>query len=140
MPEYRMPIPPALQNGITDDAAEAITNYLEGQGFTVSGVRVRTPPAQAVPPIISGTASGVTVVPVDPGPPALIIDANTDPTAAIAAYAGQPSARKIRLQQAKTLALAYRDKVVNNEPVTALESARAIAATITLIEFLAKAD
>lgn len=114
MQAYFWPIPnPTWAN---DDLPQAVQDYLTGLGFTVQGVSLRTEPS------------------------ALSIVADQDPTVALNAYTGQPSAGRNKLLQARDIAFAYRDKVLAQQAVTAAETAKALAAAITLIERLARMD
>jgi hypothetical protein len=136
----RLPIPAAL-DPTDEDAATAIADHLIAQGITDAKVAVYNPPGvrSALNRRAISGGSGVIFQP-DPGPPALVIDSTTDPTAALATYTGAPSTARNKLLQARDIALAYRDKVLANQAVTAAETAKALAAAITLIERLARMD
>jgi hypothetical protein len=114
MQAWPWPIP--NPNWINDDLPQAAQDYLKGLGFDVQGVSLQT------------------------NPPVLVTVSDQDPTDALNAYTGQPSAGRNKLLQARDIALAYRDKVLANQAVTAAETAKALAAAITLIERLARMD
>lgn len=136
MPLYRLPIPTTV-DPTDEDAAAALKDHLATQGITAN-VAVYNPPG-AVGVVQRGAiraGAGSFFQPAS-GPPALVIDSPTDPSAALATYTGTPSNGRKRLRQARNTAFAFRDKVELN-PSLFTENDKATAAAITLIEALAK--
>lgn len=112
METYLYPVPPTLIPKLTDDTVGAVQELLIGAGIAVQGVSLLT------------------------DPPTLSIVADRDPKQVLLTYAGSMSAAQDRSAKARDVALAYRDKVAAGQTVTAAESAKALAAVITVLERL----
>jgi hypothetical protein len=102
-------VPTALLPKLTDEMEQAVTEYLAAQ----------------VPPI---TATKVDII---GGPYRLVINANADPTSALNAYTGQPTAIRDRYEKAKATLDTY---VQNFTPATATNDQKALYAVIIVVQ------
>jgi hypothetical protein len=110
MAVFEWTIPANLAPKVTDDTPDAVREYLTTQGITTTRIDIAGNPFR------------------------FVIDAASDPTAALAAYAGQPSAKRDQFEKAKQLASDFQAKVLANQAVTAAETAKAVAAIITVVK------
>jgi hypothetical protein len=119
MATYVIPVNTAQIAALGDDGPQAITEYLEGQGVSVTSVTLRLRPA-----------------------PAVVIESDVDPAPFAAGFAAAMSAERTRLRQGAQIALGYATKyeawqaspTVNPAP-TAAETQRAVWVTIRLLEW-----
>jgi hypothetical protein len=114
MPTFEIPVDATKIEALPPDTAKAIDEFLRGKGYDVDGVTIQVRPT-----------------------PAIVIDADRDPTADIKGWNPVASADADRIQTAKRIAADYRDKVAAGQTVTATETSHALAATITLLAQLA---
>lgn len=116
MPVFEVPLGEIQGASLDADKTSAITKWLITQGYVDPAVTVQLEPY-----------------------PALIVDTDHDPTADITSWTPQPTEERDAALKARTLALTYRDKVLDGQAVTAAETQKALAATITMVERLAQA-
>jgi hypothetical protein len=110
MAVFEWTIPATLARTVTDDTPDAVKEYLTAGGNATAKVDIKGDPYR------------------------FVIDAANDPTAALNAYAGQPSAKRDQFEKAKQLASDFQAKVLANQAVTAAETAKAVAAIITVVK------
>jgi hypothetical protein len=110
MPVYTWAIPPTIAPKVTDDTPDAVKEYLTAQGITTTKVDIAGDPFR------------------------FVIVAASDPTAALTAYTGQVSAKRDQFEKATQLASDFQAKVLANQSVTAVETAKAVAAIITVVK------
>lgn len=103
MAVFNWTIPATLAPKVTDDTADAVKEYLTAGGNATTKVDIKGDPFR------------------------FVIDAASDPTAALNAYAGQPSAKRDQLEKAKAFCLDYAQKVRTNQTVTAADTQKATA-------------
>jgi hypothetical protein len=116
MDRYFYPRTAAQMDALTEDQLASRIEYLTANGLTVSNVWTHNAPT-----------------------PGIEFEASADPTALLQAWTPTPSAGRNKLLQARSIAFAFRDKVMVN-PALFTENDRATAAAITLIERLARMD
>jgi hypothetical protein len=110
MPTFTWPVPANLVPKLSDETPDAVTDYLATQGIIATSVDIRGNPVR------------------------LVIAAATDPTTALNAYTGQPSAKRDQFEQAKQIANTYMQKVTSNQAVTAAETSKAVAALTLIVQ------
>jgi hypothetical protein len=112
MAVFEWTIPANLAPKVTDDTPDAVREYLTtGKGLLRDQDRY---------------CKG--------NPFRFVIDAASDPTAALNAYTGQVSAKRDQFEKAKQLANDFQAKVLANQAVTTAETAKAVAAIITVVK------
>ena len=108
MPRYEVPIPTNVTP--TDDTAQAVTEWLTGRGVVVNGVSIR--PEDGV----------------------VVVDADRDPSADLAAYDGTASAETRRIRQLAQTANAFAAAVEAGQTPTAAQRDQALRAVIRLLQ------
>jgi hypothetical protein len=100
-----------------DDGAGAVAEYLAGLGYAGVVVTVRLAPT-----------------------PALVVDADRDPTADLAAWAGDVSAARKALRQKAQACLAFAQAVENGQTPTAAQTQAALANLIRVVQWAIHSD